>query len=103
MQITRNSLATVAGPSDWFTGDVYIEPSPPPPAHRRSPLHSCASRPVPAELGVGVIRVDRVRPAASGVARRPGRQRQRRRDGCEQEHADADTEAGAGGQVEGVV
>lgn len=25
MQITRNSPATVAGPSDWFTGSVYID------------------------------------------------------------------------------
>jgi len=25
MQITRNSLATTAGPSDWFTGNVYID------------------------------------------------------------------------------
>jgi quercetin dioxygenase-like cupin family protein len=26
MQITRNSLDTAAGPSDWFTGSVYIDP-----------------------------------------------------------------------------
>ena len=26
MQITRNSVATTAGPSDWFTGAVYIDP-----------------------------------------------------------------------------
>ncbi len=25
MQITRNDLDTGAGPSDWFTGDVYID------------------------------------------------------------------------------
>jgi quercetin dioxygenase-like cupin family protein len=25
MEITRNSLDTVAGPSDWFTGTVYID------------------------------------------------------------------------------
>jgi quercetin dioxygenase-like cupin family protein len=25
MQITRNSLATGTGPSDWFTGTVYID------------------------------------------------------------------------------
>jgi quercetin dioxygenase-like cupin family protein len=25
MQITRNSLETVKGPADWFTGDVYID------------------------------------------------------------------------------
>jgi quercetin dioxygenase-like cupin family protein len=25
MEITRNSLETVAGPSDWFTGTVYID------------------------------------------------------------------------------
>ncbi len=26
MQITRNSVATNAGPSEWFTGTVYIDP-----------------------------------------------------------------------------
>jgi quercetin dioxygenase-like cupin family protein len=25
MQITRNSLATFQGPSDWFTGVVYVD------------------------------------------------------------------------------
>jgi hypothetical protein len=25
MHITRNSLETARGPSDWFTGDVYID------------------------------------------------------------------------------
>jgi quercetin dioxygenase-like cupin family protein len=25
MQITRNSLDTSAGPSDWFTGNVYVD------------------------------------------------------------------------------
>jgi quercetin dioxygenase-like cupin family protein len=25
MQITRNSLDSIAGPSDWFTGSVYID------------------------------------------------------------------------------
>ena len=25
MQITRNTIETVAGPSDWFTGAVYID------------------------------------------------------------------------------
>jgi quercetin dioxygenase-like cupin family protein len=26
MQITRNSVGTAAGPSEWFTGDVYVDP-----------------------------------------------------------------------------
>ena len=26
MQITRNTLDTGRGPSDWFTGDVYLDP-----------------------------------------------------------------------------
>lgn len=26
MQITRSSLPTAAGPEDWFTGSVYIDP-----------------------------------------------------------------------------
>ena len=25
MQITRNSLDTSVGPSDWFTGSVYLD------------------------------------------------------------------------------
>src|SRR5262249_2748396 len=25
MQITRNSIETMAGPSDWFTGSVYVD------------------------------------------------------------------------------
>jgi hypothetical protein len=25
MQITKNPIATNAGPSDWFTGAVYVE------------------------------------------------------------------------------
>ena len=25
MQVTRNSVETAAGPSDWFTGSVYID------------------------------------------------------------------------------
>jgi quercetin dioxygenase-like cupin family protein len=25
MQLTKNSIDTVAGPSDWFTGSVYID------------------------------------------------------------------------------
>ena len=25
MQITRNSIETMAGPSEWFTGTVYID------------------------------------------------------------------------------
>jgi quercetin dioxygenase-like cupin family protein len=26
MRITRNTLETIAGPSDWFTGTVFIDP-----------------------------------------------------------------------------
>ena len=26
MEITRNRLDTAAGPGDWFTGSVYIDP-----------------------------------------------------------------------------
>jgi quercetin dioxygenase-like cupin family protein len=26
MQITRNTIDTAAGPSDWFTGSVFIDP-----------------------------------------------------------------------------
>ena len=30
MQITRNDTATTPGPSDWFTGAVYLDPVAPP-------------------------------------------------------------------------
>ena len=35
MQITRNSLDTAAGPEDWFTGSVYIDPVATPSADSR--------------------------------------------------------------------
>lgn len=35
MQITRNSLDTSPGPSDWFTGTVYIDPVAAPAASSR--------------------------------------------------------------------
>ena len=35
MQITRNSLETVAGPSDWFTGAVFIDAAAAPEAGSR--------------------------------------------------------------------
>jgi quercetin dioxygenase-like cupin family protein len=38
MQITRNSLDTIAGPSDWFTGAVYIDTVAAPTDH--SQLHA---------------------------------------------------------------
>jgi quercetin dioxygenase-like cupin family protein len=35
MQITRSSIDTVKGPSDWFTGDVYVDQvASPPEMHR---------------------------------------------------------------------
>lgn len=36
MQITRNSLDTNPGPSEWFTGTVYIDPIAGPPAPARA-------------------------------------------------------------------
>jgi quercetin dioxygenase-like cupin family protein len=40
MQITRNDLPTTAGPNDWFTGDVYIDPvaTPSGPSHLSASL-----------------------------------------------------------------
>ncbi|HEU5430934.1 MAG TPA: cupin domain-containing protein [Thermomicrobiales bacterium] len=35
MQITRNSIATTTGPSEWFTGAVYIDPVAAPEASSR--------------------------------------------------------------------
>jgi len=36
MQITRNSLETLVGPSDWFTGAVYLDPIAAPSATSRA-------------------------------------------------------------------
>jgi quercetin dioxygenase-like cupin family protein len=36
MKITRNSLDTNAGPSDWFTGTVFIDPIAGPPTPARA-------------------------------------------------------------------
>ena len=40
MDITRSSIQTTKGPSDWFTGDVYIDPvaAAPPPARVQANL-----------------------------------------------------------------
>jgi quercetin dioxygenase-like cupin family protein len=40
MQITRNSIDTIKGPEEWFTGDVYIDPvaAAPPPARVQANL-----------------------------------------------------------------
>ena len=35
MQITRNGLETNAGPNDWFTGTVYLDPVATPPEPSR--------------------------------------------------------------------
>ncbi len=36
MEITRSSLSTTKGPSDWFTGDVYLDPVATPAAPARA-------------------------------------------------------------------
>jgi hypothetical protein len=33
MQITKNSVETAIGPSDWFTGAVYIDAVAAPPSY----------------------------------------------------------------------
>jgi quercetin dioxygenase-like cupin family protein len=40
MRITRNSIATLPGPSDWFTGTVYIDPIAAPSAGSRAQASS---------------------------------------------------------------
>ena len=45
MQITRNSVETAAGPSEWFTGAVYLDPGRQPvrriaPDRKQRPLHA---------------------------------------------------------------
>jgi hypothetical protein len=41
MQITRNSLETTPGPSEWFTGAVYLDTVRAiPPVGQQRPLHS---------------------------------------------------------------
>ena len=51
MQITRNSLDTNQGPSDWFTGDVYLDAVAAPEAPARTargqrPLHPGRAHPL---------------------------------------------------------
>jgi hypothetical protein len=50
MQIARNSLDTQAGPSDWFTGAVYIDTVAAPSGHSRlsaSSVHFTPARAPP--------------------------------------------------------
>jgi hypothetical protein len=44
MQLTRSSIETAAGPTEWFTGAVYIDavatPSDASPEHEQRSLHA---------------------------------------------------------------
>jgi hypothetical protein len=51
MPITRNSLDTQAGPSDWFTGDVYVDAVAAPSEGSRLAASSVTSLPAPAPPG----------------------------------------------------
>ena len=41
MQITRNTTETTAGPSDWFTGAVFIDPVATPSGASRASAWDC--------------------------------------------------------------
>lgn len=43
MQITRNSLATATGPSDWFTGTAYVDTIGAPSGSSRLTATACTS------------------------------------------------------------
>jgi hypothetical protein len=49
--MTRNTLDTNTGPSEWFTGTVYSTQSPPPRRPRASEPLSCASPRAPVPPG----------------------------------------------------
>ena len=51
MQITRNSLDTNPGPSDWFTGSVYIDAVAAPSDESAIGAASVHLRPAPAPRG----------------------------------------------------
>jgi hypothetical protein len=58
MQITKSSMETAIGPSDWFTGAVYIDAVAAPPAPNRAQANLG-----PARHRRGVQRRARVKPA----------------------------------------
>ena len=51
MQITRSSIDTQKGPTDWFTGDVYIDAVAAPAGSSIFAAAACTSRPAPARPG----------------------------------------------------
>ena len=73
MQITRNSLETNAGPSEWFTGAVYLDPIASPAGSSRALTRSgCTSRPARARPGT------RTRTARRSTSSRASARAQRR-------------------------
>ena len=73
MEITRSSIETVKGPEEWFTGDVYIDPSPRHPLPRGCRPTSSTSPRAPPPRGTRT-HSDRpsTSPRASAYARKRG-------------------------------
>jgi hypothetical protein len=79
MRSTRNSLKTNSGPSDWFTGTVYIDPRSPPLRRRLGPAQPASTSPrVPARRGTPIRSVRRsTSPRASAAASARGNRSRR--------------------------
>ncbi len=72
MEITRNMLETTPGPSDWFTGSVYVDTVAAPSAASPVGAASVHFTPVPAPPGTPIRTVRRSgsrRASASASAR----------------------------------
>ena len=72
MQITRSSIDTLKGPADWFTGDVYIDAAPPPPARRRCGRARALHPRRPYRLAHPSARSDDLRHRGRGPCQREG-------------------------------
>ena len=73
MQITRNSLPTAAGPSDWFTGAVYLDPIATAKNHRVCRPRACTSLPAREPPGTTTpLGRPSMSPRASGGCQRRG-------------------------------
>lgn len=61
MQITRNSVETVAGPTDWFTGSVYVDAVAAPSGASRvsaSSVHWHGAAPTRFMTHIAIVQVD---------------------------------------------
>ncbi len=73
MQLTRNSVETMNGPRDWFTGSVYVDAVAAPSGGARISASSVHFTPAPGRRGTPTPTARRsTSPRASGLAQRRG-------------------------------